>query len=533
MNALAISGFAIGFPALFVSIFLFVIKKNKLQLTLAIQNLGIALWGFGCVLAALSKTPLEAMFWWKVALTTGLPLAPLVLHHILLLNKLSRKRLLISTYIWSFTYPLVCLFGLDGMEVSYFLNSFYFPKPVNLFYRSYYSIWLLVAVYATFLILRGLIKCSQEEKAPLRLYSISYIMGLWGGGTYPILAVFNINLFYPYGNFLLPIYCILITYAILRYGFLDINLIIKKTLIYSVLISVLSIIYFVLVYLIEKAFSVAMGYQSAILTVLAIVVLAIIFTPLKNRIQHAIDKYFFKGSIGEIEQEKHLLEDEIGRSERLKTISSLAAGMAHEIKNPLTSIKTFVEYVDKKYSDPEFKEKFKSIVPKEIDKIASIINQLLDYSKVDRISLRKVDIHKLLGYVTDLHSNEFIIKNIEAKISYEATNPIIKCDENKIKQAFINLILNSIEAMKKGGELSIHTKDIDNDIEIIIKDTGYGIAKDKLNKIFDPFFTTKEAGTGLGLFIVHQIVHNNNGKIGIESTEGRGTAVRVRFPRVI
>ena len=525
------SGLVLGFIGLVLIVLIFKNASNKGQYSFAIFCIAPTFFGFIAFFIGITKQSSIAMLLWKIGLWCPL-FAPVMFYHsIVMMGNLRRKKVLIILYLYATVTYLLSVFNLFGLRIDRVYDSLYYPTATDSRWLIFFISWTVVVLFCLSELYTIFMKASTSQRKPLYYLIFGSIMGFTGAFINGI-PFFKLEIF-PIGNSLIAIYLIMVTYAILQYNLLDITIVIKKTLIYSVLISVLSIIYFVLVYLIEKAFSVAMGYQSAILTVLAIVVLAIIFTPLKNRIQHAIDKYFFKGSIGEIEQEKHLLEDEIGRSERLKTISSLAAGMAHEIKNPLTSIKTFVEYVDKKYSDPEFKEKFKSIVPKEIDKIANIINQLLDYSKVDRISLRKVDIHKLLGYVTDLHSNEFIIKNIEAKISYEATNPIIKCDENKIKQAFINLILNSIEAMKKGGELSIHTKDIDNDIEIIIKDTGYGIAKDKLNKIFDPFFTTKEAGTGLGLFIVHQIVHNNNGKIGIESTEGRGTTIRVRFPRVI
>jgi two-component system, sporulation sensor kinase E len=106
------------------------------------------------------------------------------------------------------------------------------------------------------------------------------------------------------------------------------------------------------------------------------------------------------------------------------------------------------------------------------------------------------------------------------------------CDEHQLKQAFSNIILNSIEAMPQGGKLTITTEDIPTGaLRITIKDTGTGIPKDKIKHLFDPFYTTKEKGTGLGLFIVHQIIENNKGKINIESKEGKGTTVTMVFGR--
>ena len=256
-----------------------------------------------------------------------------------------------------------------------------------------------------------------------------------------------------------------------------------------------------------------------------------ILLPLARTLAIAITNAKLFDEAAQKERERLLLEMELQRSERLKTVSTLAAGMAHEIKNPLTSIKTFVEDIDEKYQDPGFRAKFKNIVPKEVDKIANIIDQLLDYSKVDRVNLKTTDIHRILDYAIDLYNNEFLKKHIKLIKSYNALHPLIECDENQMKQAFINIALNSIEAMPNGGELAIKTGDINNALEISIQDTGSGITKDKLERLFDPFYTTKEKGTGLGLFIVHQILQNNKGRIAIDSEVNKGTTVKVIFEK--
>ncbi|HIE34553.1 MAG TPA: GAF domain-containing protein [Candidatus Altiarchaeales archaeon] len=235
--------------------------------------------------------------------------------------------------------------------------------------------------------------------------------------------------------------------------------------------------------------------------------------------------------VGEISR----LYNEAMRRERIATVGTLAAGMAHEIKNPLTSIKTFVEYVDTKYTHSEFREKFNSIVPREIERIRDIVDQLLDYSNVGKTHFRLCNIHRILDYALDLYSNEFIRRGIKLKRIYNSYYPYILAEENQLKQVFINIILNSIEAMSIPGNniLTIRTMDnpINNTIETEIRDTGCGISKERIKNIFDPFYTTKDKGTGLGLFIVHQIIENNKGKIAIESEEGRGTAVKIIFSK--
>jgi len=312
---------------------------------------------------------------------------------------------------------------------------------------------------------------------------------------------------------------------------MDITVVIRKTLIYSILISAITAIYFVMIYLLERVFSVMIGYRSVPIAIVTITLFSIIFTPLKNKIQHAIDRFFFKGTIDQIDKEKQLLETELQQSERLKTVSTLAAGMAHEIKNPLSSIKVFVEYIDSKYQDPEFRAEFKKIVPQEIDKISSIINQLLSYSKTDRICLKTCNMHSILSYVLNLYKNQLSKYGIKLQKSYGSTSPNVRCDENQLKQAFINIVLNSIEAMPKGGNLTIQTRDVGNNIEISTQDTGAGIQKDKIKRLFDPFYTTKDKGTGLGLFVAYQIIHKNHGRIKVGSIPGKGVRVVVKFPR--
>ncbi|MDD5423634.1 MAG: ATP-binding protein, partial [Candidatus Omnitrophica bacterium] len=289
------------------------------------------------------------------------------------------------------------------------------------------------------------------------------------------------------------------------------------------------LIYIAGVYVIERVLSTVIGYQSILITVVLMVLVSIIFTPLKNVIQRYIDRRFFKGTIDQIDREKTMLESELVKSERLKAVSALAAGMAHEIKNPLTSIKTFVEYAQKKQNDPEFREKFQKIVPAEIDRISRIVNQLLDYSKTDRASLKETDLHVVLDYVLDLYSHEMIKKKVELAKRYTADKSVITGDENQIKQAFMNIILNGIEAMPAGGTLTVETTKENGVIQVKIADTGAGIEKTALKSLFDPFYTTKDKGTGLGLFIVQQIISNHQGKILVESDVGKGTVVRVVF----
>jgi len=349
-------------------------------------------------------------------------------------------------------------------------DSGYWPVA-NVYTSSYILFWHFQVVYGVYCLIKGHKMADDSKKQQIKYFAIAMVIGYLGGasnwpmwyGKTPIL---------PYSNILITVGVGIIAYTIIRYKLMEIEVIIKKTIVYSALITTITVLYFITMYTLERGFSTIIGYHSIPLAIATIAFFSIVFTPLKNRIQRSVDKYFFKGTIDQIEQEKKLLETELQRSERLKTVSTLAAGMAHEIKNPLTSIKTFVEYIDKKYHDPQFKTKFKNIVPKAIDKISSIINQLLDYSKADKVSMKSCDIHGILDYVLDLYNNEFLRKRIRVQKLYNAQIPIVICEENQLKQVFINIILNSIEAMSNGGSITIESRNKRSVLEISIKDTG-------------------------------------------------------------
>ncbi len=223
-------------------------------------------------------------------------------------------------------------------------------------------------------------------------------------------------------------------------------------------------------------------------------------------------------------KENERLMEEIRRGDRLKAVATLAAGMAHEIKNPLTSIKTFTEYLDTKYNDESFRDKFKRIVGGEVDKINTIVGHLLDFAKPKPLSLQKVDIYNAIDETLSLLSNDFIKKRIDIVREYNTKElSTINADPNRLKQAFLNLFLNAMDAMKNGGKMIVNTRLSGNNLEITIEDTGSGIPKKDIPHIFDPFYSTKENGTGLGLSIVYGIIKEHGGSITCESEVGKGT----------
>lgn len=224
--------------------------------------------------------------------------------------------------------------------------------------------------------------------------------------------------------------------------------------------------------------------------------------------------------------------DQLLQSERLATIGKFANEVAHEIKNPLQAIKTFMEYLPQKYNDKDFRDKFAKVVSGEIQSIDSFVKQLAGFSKPKPLELSPLDINQVLDTTLMLLEDDCKRKGILIKRAYLKKNIRILADREQMKQVFLNIFLNSLEAMDKTktNKLIVETNQDDKNLAVKITDTGCGIAKEDLLHLFEPFFTTKENGTGLGLTIVKNIVENHGGKISVESKLTEGTTFSINLP---
>jgi len=224
--------------------------------------------------------------------------------------------------------------------------------------------------------------------------------------------------------------------------------------------------------------------------------------------------------------------DQLLQSERLATIGKFANEVAHEIKNPLQAIKTFVEYVPIKHGDKKFIENFSRVAGGEIERINTFVKQLVGFSKPKPLNFLPVDIDQVLDATILLLENDFKKKKVSIKRKYFKKEARLLADRDQLKQAFLNLFLNSLEAMNetKPNELCLETALADNKLVIKISDTGCGIPSEDMAHLFEPFFTHKQNGTGLGLTIVKNITENHNGKISAESKVSEGTTFLIKFP---
>jgi signal transduction histidine kinase len=228
------------------------------------------------------------------------------------------------------------------------------------------------------------------------------------------------------------------------------------------------------------------------------------------------------------------------RTDRLRSMETMAGGLAHEIRNPLTSIKTFMQLAPLRQSDPEFMESFTKIAEEEVERIERLIQEILDYARNTGPRFTQQNLNEVIESTL-----RFIILKAErqnTRIETELADdlPPVSLDRQQIKQVLLNLFINSMEAMPKGGFLTVRTRRLTMKdglpwVRIEVQDTGQGIPQEELERIFDPFFTTKHEskereGTGLGLTIVHQIISDHRGTIEVDSRPGVGTVFLISLP---
>jgi signal transduction histidine kinase len=514
------------------------------------------------------------------------------------------------------------------------------------------------------------------------------------GGISTFFPEFKVDAIYPFGNFTIPIYCLISTYAILRYRLMDIHVVIKKTLVYSLSAGILTSIFVVFVLAMTEFLSGWAGISSFTITVFAALIIAALFTPLKNKIQSILDKTFFVKTydyytavqkvsqnlatmfdpqkifnfVGDmifstlglkniylmatipggdfqvvykkfyrygkdkenedlkihkntktvqflnrsndivIKDEIRERREEIGKktaecfentlkpfqgeailpvfiddkleilfilgekisgnifteedvkllntishqtsialknaklytekisSERLASIGMVSATFAHEIRNPLTSIKTFAQLMPEKYADAEFRENFSKIAIDEIGRIDRLIKDLMSIAtKNVAIPKDEVDLYKLLDEILERMKVNLEMGNSKIRVEkmYKKDKITVIGDSQKLQQSFMNIINNGCQAMDDDGVLTVDIKPNSQNIDIVITDTGKGISPVEINKIFDPFYTTKDRGVGLGLAISKKIVEDHGGTMTVESTLTKGTTFIASLPALL
>jgi signal transduction histidine kinase len=241
-----------------------------------------------------------------------------------------------------------------------------------------------------------------------------------------------------------------------------------------------------------------------------------------------------------VNQNRHLrkmkeMEDRIQLAERLSSLGHLAAGVAHEIRNPLNAISMGLQRLKREFPPQEESQKgeyasFTELILTEIRRVNEIIEQFLTLSRPFQLDLRISSLEQLLKDLITLFQEEASFQSIHLQTEIHPDLPLIKMDPERLTQAFINIMKNGMEAMHQGGILHIETHSRKDQVEVVISDSGSGIPPDQMEKIFNYYYTTKEKGAGLGLPIAHRIIEAHGGQLKMESQVGVGTKVTVMLP---
>ena len=693
--------YATALSVLILAIFVYLRSPQKtLNKAFAFYSVCIAIWSFGQALHISATDMGDAVFWARFFhggvcfISTGF-----VHFALALTNQQKNKNSLIKgLYVTSSIFFLLNLSNLivAGAEPKFALNYYWTPGPV---YPGLLLFWMGSVCYGLAVILKGYRSTTGSRKDQLTLLFWASLFGYLGGIS-NYLPAFNIH-FYPYnpyGTYAVPIYSLVVAYAITRYRFMDINIVIKRTAVYSLSAGVLTGLFIVLVLAITNVFSMFAQVSSFKVSIFVAILIAILFNPLRNRIQTMIDRVFYKktydyyatiqqvssrlASIFDVQniyafigdtifdvmalKSVHLLaagagsgyemvyhtsrkgrhrkdndqsdqdtnplkigsrsglvsffrksgdivvKDELlaieanvggdtvekikndlalfdgeaavpvmidGRlslliilgerlsgdifinedinllntiahqtaialknaglykekidSERLASIGMMSATFAHEIRNPLTSLKTFAQLMPEKYNDEEFRDTFSKIVEGEIERIDGLIGNLLDFSSEKKPAyFNEFNLVDLVGETVRYVENKMEIerRTIEIEKKYTEDEIPMTGDAEKLKQMFINILMNGCQAMNGEGVLTVKMHQNSKYVDVSITDTGKGIPPGDISKIFDPFVTTKEMGVGLGLAISKRIIEDHNGKVKVRSTVSKGSTFTISLP---
>jgi two-component system NtrC family sensor kinase len=252
-------------------------------------------------------------------------------------------------------------------------------------------------------------------------------------------------------------------------------------------------------------------------------------------------RHFTEGLEAKVEErtaELRAAHEQLVRSEKLSSLGKLSASIAHEINNPLAGILTFSKLMIRTLEggpgdESTRKELIRSLglVQRETERCSAIVRNLLDFARERPLALKPVDVNHVVAEALSLIANQAAIQNVVMEKDL-APVPLVEADYGQLRQAFVNIALNAVEAMPQGGRLNVKTRALrgERQVEISFADSGPGIPPEVARKIFDPFFTTKEKGTGLGLSVVYGIVSRHHGKIEVDTAPGKGTRFDIHLP---
>jgi len=528
MNAFSLSGLLIMTVCIGLGAFvLYKCTDRRLGLIWFLSNIAVAMWGALCFFNSMTSTPSRVLWLWRFTWGFGVVWIPsLHFHFVCRLCGLERKRPIQLNYVFAALFFMAWRSPLIYHGIRWTFGSFYYGTA-GLLYPIFLIWWGALAIYIHLLLYQELRHATPQIKNRLRYYMISSAIG-YTGGSFCFLPVFGIDI-YPWANYAIFLYLLIMTYAILRHQLLDITVVFRKTLVYSMLTALLTAIYVgVLAFLahgVEKWGHISNVYSSAI----AAAVIALLFHPLSTRMQHWVDRQFPREKL-----DPHLLREAAG-------------GFAHEMKHPLSKISLPAELSMNDLLDVKNGRKhFDEVFPRVMDHMEFIMGQAADASNLiesirelaapNALPAEPVDLRECLEEVLRTEHTRLEKEEIAVTLTWPKTRPLALGRARQAKIILLNLIRNAIEAMTDSNvrpphQLSITVTSNDHWLELMIRDTGKGLSDEARAKLFHPHFTTKGSrGTGLGLYLSHQLAQSCGGSLqGMPAPEG-GAQFLLRLP---
>jgi signal transduction histidine kinase len=655
-----------------------------------ILNFSVSLWIWSLFARELSFEKTTALFFIRLCYVGAILAPPLFFHFVCSLIKQVKNKLILTVYLTSLFFLCFDFTPLFIKDVKPILSFRYYgvPGPVFPFWLIFF---ITVGGYGHHLLIKCFKQSQGQVRNQIRYLLFATMIGFLGGGT-TFLPNFNIEVF-PFGVYLISIYVVITSYAIVKHRLMDINIVLKKGTTYVLLMLFLFVPSSLLIILGQRFFYKEINYPFFFFIFSILLVVAVFFYKVKPGAEKAVEQFLFKKhydyretlgkfskamvtildlqslskraietitqtmgvekaslfvlneekggydlyesknikipavpllskgdplphdleKFGEIIMREELakgadipesdsvihqmssLEAEVSipliskgqligiinlsykfnkdiysdediellstlanqmavaienaklyedlkrsksyvrRADRLASLGTLTAGLAHEIRNPLVAIKTFIQLLPERFNDEEFLNHFTNIASSEVDRISLFINELLNFARPYEPKLEFEDVNTVLDGIVLLVSTQTKKKRVNVVKSYSPDLRLVQIDREQIKQVFLNVLLNAVAATPEDGSITVKTRSFTKPegepyIQIEFTDTGCGIPSDQLEEIFNPFFSTKSTGSGLGLSISHQIVEDHKGFIHVESELTKGSSFFINLP---
>lgn len=531
LTIFGISGLWIAVPYFVLAFLLFSRgQKNQTRLTqvLALFCLAVGIWGSCAFIIGTVRHETTAFIVWLLAMSDVFFIPVLFYHTACILTEQKRDIFLLLFYLLGIFFLYVTATGdlYSVMPVKF--HSIYYIR-ITFYGWAYILLWLGIFSFAQ---LRLTWYYRKHRPGDRRIFLALIVATPFGfiGGASNFLPTLGIDI-YPFGNFLIIIFCLLVVYAALKDRLVDLAFVIQRSVAYYILIAFVTLVYMLSVFSFERLTQHVLGYQSMAIGMAIAFVLGLVLIPFRNKVQALVDGYFFKGTVLEIADQNESLRQEIVRSERYKSLAAITANISDEIKNPLTAIMGYAHFLEQKHNDPEFIAKFSKVLKEQSTKINDLLLQLKEYGQVVPLSHTETDLNRLIDDTLVMLKGGLLVENISIQRDFDPQNAVLAVDVSHLRQAVINIITNAAESMTEARQLIVTTRGERDKFTISVKDTGCGIKKDDLVRIFDPLYTTKPGHIGLGLSTTQGIVDKHGGKIYVLSTVGQGSEFIIELPR--